>query len=86
MKLNKKLLVFPYIFIILISIYSFIQIYPIFMYLLYKLAGYNGGIKVVHEIFRIIVFTLKNLLYGLIISMGIIVLIKHFNKLSYTST
>ena len=78
---NKKLLVFPYVFIILISTYSFIQICPIFMYLLYTLAGYNGGIKVAHEIFRIIVFTLKNLLYGLIISIGIIVLIKHFNKL-----
>jgi hypothetical protein len=50
------------------------------MYLLYTIAGYNGGIKVAHEIFRIIVFTLKNLLYGLIISMGIIVLIKYFNK------
>ena len=78
---NKKLLVFPYVFIILISIYSFIRICPIFMYLLYTFSGYNGGIKLAHEIFRIIVFTLKNLLYGLIISIGIIVLIKHFNKL-----
>ena len=78
---NKKLLVFPYVFIILISIYSFIQICPIFMYLLYTLAGYKGDIKVAHEIFKIIVFTLKNLLYGLIISIGIIVLIKYFNKL-----
>jgi hypothetical protein len=39
-----------------------------------------GSIEMAQEIFRIIYFSIKDLLHGLIISLGIIVLLKYFSK------
>ena len=80
MRLNKKLLIFPYTIIIIISILFLIKIYPILLYILYSLAGYPGGIRVIQEIFRILVYTIRDLLLGLILSIAMIGIIKYFNK------
>jgi hypothetical protein len=80
MKLNKRLLIFPYIIIIIISIFFLIRIHSYWPYTLLSLLGYVRSVKMIHEMLAMLVYGIKNLLLGLISSIAIIGIIKYFNK------